>query len=439
MNGGNMKKLLPWLIAAALLIASVAIVVGGALARSKVVTKGVTIDVAGAVGNVWAKTVADFTEATGINVNIIGFNTQDGTTLALDAMIKANIVPNVLIDFTGRASKYMVQTSKLKAMDLKPALTKEELDLFYDLGPWTRDGKILGVPSAVPGQAICVNVSLLEKYGIPIPGANWTIDEFLSAAKQLKAAGAYATVLFAANPSADYLTINWFGAFGAQIFANGDYTKTAVGSEAGLKTFRFLDSLVKDGYAPKEAPELWDDAALEVWMKGNVAFMPLRPDWMSGYIAMAKDQKLNDSWFSWKFLPYPAGPGVKLAPTVGAGSTLVVFEKGDKAKDTAAGKFVAWTSGKATNHEFTRTGSFSLLRIPTDPPADQSLVRTVDWTVVKDIAATAGWMDVGYTLPMYTVIREELPRRLQAMWKGLETPEEALAGYVAFVNEALKK
>jgi len=434
-----MKRFLPWLVAAALLVASVAIVIGGAVGRNRVVTKGVTIDAAGVYGPIWGKQIEVFTALTEINVNYIGFNTADGTTIALDSMINAGIVPNVLVDFTGRASKYMIQTSKLKAMDLKPYMTKAEIAEFYDLVPWTRNGKILGLPNPSPGQAMCVNTTLLEKYGIPIPNAGWTIDEFLTMAKQLKSFGAWATVLFAANPSSDYLYVNWFGAFGARIFTGGDYSKTTVQSDAGLKTFTFFNDLVKNGYAPKEAAELWDDAALEIWMKGNVAFMPLRPDWVLVYKAIAKDQKLNEAWFDYKFLPFPAGQGVKVTPTVGAGSTMVAFEKRDKAQNAAAAKFSVWATGKDTNYAFTRQGAFSALRVPTDPPMDEMIVRTADWLVVRDIANTAGWMDVGYTLPMYTMIRQELPKRLQAMWKGDQTPAEALAAYAAFINEAVKK
>jgi ABC-type glycerol-3-phosphate transport system substrate-binding protein len=434
-----LKKLLPWLVAAAILIAAVAVIVGGAVQRNKVVTKGVTIEVAGATGPIWAEEVRKFTEATGINVTPIGLNTADGTTIAIDAMLKANIVPNVLIDFTGRAAKYMVQTSKLKAMDFKPYMTQKEIDDFSNLVPWTREGKILGLPNPSPGQAMCVNISLLKKYDIPVPDASWTIDQFLAAAHTLKDKKAYATVLFAANPSADYLYINWFAAFGARIFNPGDYTKTAVQSPAGLATFQFFSDLVTLGYAPKEAPDLWDDAALEVWMKGNVAFMPLRPDWIPSYKDTAKQQKLNETWFEYKFLPFPAASGVKGVATVGTGATIVAFEKGDKAKDTATAKFCIWMSSAKTNGPFTRTGAFSALKIPTEPPSDPKIVDPADWAVVRDIASTAGWMDVGYTLQVYTQIREELPKELQAMWRGEKTPEKALNDYAAFINGILKQ
>lgn len=432
MKKGN----LPWLVVGVLVVLAVVTMIYTAVSANKVKTEGVTIDVAGVTG--WAERHATFLEKTGINVNVIGLNVGDGTTMAIDSMLKAGITPNVLVDFTGRASRYMLRTSKLKAIDLKPYMTKADLEDFIDLGPWTKNGMILGLPDTLPAQAMCVNVTLLRKHNIPIPDASWTIKEFLALSKQLKAAGAWSTVLFAANPSADYLYVNWFGSFGAQWFANGDYTKTTINSEAARQTFIFFDTLVKDGYAPPEAPELWDDAALEIWMKGNVAFMPIRPDWLLPYKTTAKQQKFNEEWFDWIFLPMPKGPGVNAVPTVGAGSTFVAFESGIKELDAAAAKYViemtsTWSQEWSLRASANFPSRHSVKQVP------QKNVRPEDYLVTKTIVATAGMMDVGYTLPMYSVIREELPRRLQAMWKNAETPEEALIKYADFINEALKK
>jgi len=367
-------------------------------------------------------------------------NMSDGTTISMDTLVGSGAYPNIYVDFTGRVSRYMVRTDGWKAMDLSPYVNKAD---YLDLGPWTKDGKLLGIPQTVPLQGMGLNLDLLDAAGYkPPPPKDWTVDAFLAMCKAVKALpGKYGTALFAKSPSADYLWMNWFGSFGAQMFRDGDYSKTTLNSPAGLTTMRFLSSLVAWGYAPAESADLWDDAALELWQRGLVAAMPIRPDWVNLYMKAAVDQKWIEKPFRWVMYPFPRGPGVSAVPTIGAGATAVVGEMGS-AIDPWAARLAVTLTGKGVQEEImsTTVGSWTTMRgITAEPKVGLSVVQEdVDaWKGVNGILQTAGLMDVGYTLPQYAAIRNEMPPRLAELYNGKTTPEAALTLFEKRVNDIL--
>jgi len=289
-----------------------------------------------------------------------------------------------------------------------------------------------------------LNLDLLKEAGYTVP-KNWTTDDFLAMCKAVaKLPGKYGTALFAKNQSADYLWMNWFGCFGAKVFTGGDYSKTTLNSPQGIATVAFLGNLVHEGYAPKDSSDLWDDAAIELWQKGLVAAMPIRPDWIGGYMKTAVEQKLIPKAFEYTMVPMPVAAGVKAVPTIGAGSTAVVYESGNTAMDTAAAKLAVMLAGREYQQavmdmpEANNTwGGWPTRKDVTNPKL--SGVNLAMWTTVNDILKTAGVMDVGYTLPQYAAIRAELFPRMSQVYLGKETPEVALAKFEKTVNDILKK
>ena len=373
-----------------------------------------------------------------LTVRWLNLNLADGTTISMDTLVAAGAYPNVYNDFTGRASRFMVRTPGWKAMDLTPYV---DTAAYFDLAPWKRSGMLLGVPGVVPLQGIAINLDLLDAAGYKLPDAkDWTIDAFLGMCDVVKAKlpGKWGTALFAKSASADYLWMNWFGSFGAKVFAGGDYSKTSINTPAGVATLRFLSRLVTAGYAPPDSAELWDDAALELWQRGIVAAMPIRPDWVGSYMKGALDQKMLDKPFKWVMYPFPRGPGVAAVPTLGAGSTAVVGESGNARIDGFAGQLAAALCDRAYQEETMLSGAGSwptirgVIGIPSGNAEDVAA-----WRVVNEIVLKVGIMDVGYTLPGYSAIRAELFPRLAELYNDKTTPEAALAAYEKRVNEVL--
>jgi len=371
-------------------------------------------------------------------VRWLNLNLADGTTISMDTLVAAGAYPNVYNDFTGRASRFMIRTAGWKAMDLTPYV---DVKGYFDLVPWQRGGLLLGVPGVVPLQGIALNLDLLDAAGYKLPDAkDWTIDAFLAMCEAVKAKlpGKWGTALFAKSASADYLWMNWFGSFGAQVFVGGDYTRTAINSAQGVATLRFLQALVQKGYAPMDSAELWDDAALELWQRGIVAAMPIRPDWVAAFMKGALDQKMIAKAFRWVMYPFPRGPGVPAVPTLGAGSTAVVGESGNGRLDSFAGQLAAALGDRAYQDETMASigGSWPTIRGVAEVP-NGSAEDVAAWKVVNEIVQKAGIMDVGYTLSGYSAIRGELFPRLVELYNGKTTPEAALATYEKRVNEIL--
>ena len=383
-----------------------------------------------------------------LRIRTIGLNSADGSTIPQDALIGAGIYPNVMGGFTGRTCKYMIQSEEgWTVQDLRPLMSAADLRDFLDLEPWTVDGKILGLPAVIPAQAMILNLELLDAAGWEYPGDPWTVAQFGEMCEAVKKVGKWGTIGFAKNASADYLYMQWVGAFGAQLFAEGDYTKTVIDSPEGLAVFEFWDSWIDNGWAPPESVDLWDDAAIEYFQKGEVAAMGFRNDWTDGYMNSAITNQWIDEPFRTMMVPFPVAPGVKGAPSVGAGSTYLAYESGDPEVDAIAAEILLLTTGSARQStQVTNTGQFASRSSAAGTPtfAKAHLPELIpqylkDWNVVKDIITEFGMLDVGYTLPMYYPIRAAMFPRLQGMWTGTETAAEALATYAAEVNELLSQ
>jgi ABC-type glycerol-3-phosphate transport system substrate-binding protein len=376
----------------------------------------------------------------GVVVRRISYDIGSGSTIALDALIASGSYPNALSDFTGRVGKYAKQSDKpgaWSALDLKPFLGAQ-YGSFYDLKPFERDGRLLMMPETSPAQGFAINATLAKQAGYTLPGAaNWTLAEFEKMATAVaKVPGTYPTILFAKNQSADYLWVNWFGSFGVKFFTP-DHKHALLGQPA-LDAFRYLAKMYANGWVPKEAPELWDDAALEQYFaKGIVGGMGIRADWFPGYQKMGIDQGFIKEPFDVVMYPFPRAPGVAAVPSVGTGNTFVVCQTGNAQVDALAAQLVvAMVSKEAITESVNKLGSGFPVRKDVTMTYQPDPVGTWQKSVL-DIVQRAGMMDVGYTLAGYADIRAILPSILQDMFNGKISPEQAVAQYGAAIDKAL--
>ena len=170
------------------------------------------------------------------------------------------------------------------------------------------------IPSFQFIRGIYINLTLLDFYNIPIPDKDWTYDEFVDLAIQVRQAG-QSDFVYGIDP--------WFGDLDfEQIWPTQDF------ADVGYQTF--------DGERFHFTSQAWIDAynaKLDLYARNVVAAhtpeeMAILGDiwpWLEGYIAF----KIDGSWNLWMvdvmsedygldvgFWPYPGGAAGQFPPTI---------------------------------------------------------------------------------------------------------------------------
>lgn len=192
--------------------------------------------------------------------------------------------------------------------DLKPYMDKDESlknkklpDGFFEA--FETDGKRYAVPFVDVPMWVVVNKDLLEKYGMEMPGNDWTYDDMREMAKKATdpAAGEFGftnndlfalhflTAVAVANGSAPNLN-----------YMNEDLTQSVLNTPAVLEDVKWMQELMtKDGSLPghAKAKELGD--SINNFINGKTLF-DVGGDWVLE--PLSKQAKFN-----WDVLPFPVG------------------------------------------------------------------------------------------------------------------------------------
>ena len=351
-----------------------------------------------------------------------------GSTLTMDAMLAAGKAPNVYEDSMVRISKYITPEFALPLNGLV-----RDLKQYLDFSSFTRNGKVLAIPGPAGSQGICLNLDILDEIGYTVPD-NWTVDDFLKMAAMVKAKYSgkkWATGMFAANQSGDYLIQNWFPAFGAQFFKAGDYTKSTIRATGGEKVYSFFQLLAKEGYIPPNSDVLTDDDYAIQWSSQQLVATAFFPGWLDPYWKTAIDQGIIKAPFRVKFVPFPRGPGVKAVGTYTNGAAIVVRKTGTEA-DKVAARFAEYLNSPV-NQELETVNPILPSR------KDARIMSTMPALgEVLAIVKKGGIYESGITSPKFPAIRACQFPILQKVLTFKMTPAEAALAYEKAVNEALK-
>ena len=355
---------------------------------------------------------------------------SDGSPFTVKAMIAAGMAPNIYDDTLLRSSSYMVPEYALpldgyiRDLDKYPEST---------LAPYRRNGDLLGLPRGGAGQGMAINLDIMDEIGFT-PEWDWTIADFLEMAelvKQKYKGEKWATGMFAANQSGDYLINNWFAAFGAEFYQNGDYSHTTIRETGGAKVHEFFQLLVDKEYVPPGAATLNDDDYAAAWAEGKYAATAFFPHWAGIYFPTAIDQGKIEKPFRYMFIPFPRAEGVEKVPTYFMNGAFVVHKTGTIA-DQIAARMVEYINSE----EMQRT----LATVASQIPSRSDVVVEMDpyTTMVMRIVQKEGVFDVGLTCPQYSVTRPQHYPILQRVLNKQVTPDKSILEYELALNAALK-
>lgn len=366
-----------------------------------------------------------------IKIKYLKIDLSDGSTVTMDAMIGAGNAPNIYEDSMVRASKYMIPEYALPLQNKIRDLDKYSVS---ELSLYTRDGNLMALPLPGSGQAMCINLEIMKEIGYEVkPG--WTIDDFLEMAELVKKkyeGKKWATGMFAANQSGDYLINGWYASFGVQFYQNANYDEPTLKKTGAENVYKFYQTLVKNGYIPPNAELLADDDYVIQWAKGDFAATAFFPTWCKMYSDTVINQGLRDKPFPYTFVPFPKAKGVDKVPTYYNNHVYIVKNTGTAIDDISA-RFVEYLNcSEVQGKTAIFFDSIPNRNDATGKPKDPGVFQLID--IIKN----NGLQDVGLTDPRFTERRATQYPILQKVLNLQITPEEGIAQYEAKLK-AVKK
>ena len=350
-----------------------------------------------------------------------------GAAMSMDALSRAGTPPNVYHDYTGRISKYLLPGYAFPLDDVV-----RDLDQYNPgvLDPFRKDGALLGIPDPSQCNGMAINLDIMAEIGYTVE-PDWTVDDFLEMCelvKQFYGGEKFGTFMYAATQSGDYMINTWWGAFGAEMYASGDYTRTTIRETGGAEVYEFYQLLMSNGYIHPGAATLKDGESFAAFGCGKFAAVPFFPSWVVIYRDVGTQAGFDE--FPIVFMPFPSATGVPV-PAYATGSSSMVVQTGTAA-DVVAARLVEYIGS---------SGAQDIRTVLSGIPPNRQ-----DTTVVSDdpyyaqtgaIAATNGLQDVGLTGPLFAAVRAQHYPILQKVLDFDLTPEEAILEYETRVNEVL--
>ena len=369
-----------------------------------------------------------------VKVEWIQEDLSDGSTKTAQAMIDSGDPFDVYFGYMGRVSQYIDPKFSLNLEDYHTDLN----DYFPEiLDGVKRDGKVYGLAGPVGAQGFVINNEMWDALNIPadIKKADLTIDNFLGLGRAVRdkwAGKKWVTGMFAKNQSGDYLIFNWFAAFGAEKFKSGDYSKTTLNSPAGVATMKFLKQLYTEGLIQEESFILSDDDYAQYWAQSSYLGTAWFPAWSDYYFKTFLEQGVIDHTFETEYVRFPKGPGVTKVPTCTSYTGIVGRETGDKAKNTVIARMMFYmNNGPSQTVRVIKDKNYATRKSVTTKLTD------VYWQQVDKIIQDNGLYDLGLSDSKFAEVRMEMFPRLQNLFRGKESPEEAMAIYEKRVNAIL--
>ncbi|MGJ8530222.1 ABC transporter substrate-binding protein [Maritalea sp.] len=248
-------------------------------------------------------TIADFEKAhPGVKVKIIEVPADQGYWPKLTSMAAGSSLPDVFMMSSGFVKEWGEAGNLL---DLTGLVTDEQLSEYYESAAniGLVNGKRVAFPQNWVAPVMFYNIDMFEAANVPLPTADWTWDEFLSAAKSL-------TIDKNGDGKPDQWGMSLYGRYAhiePWVFRNGgrylneDETALDLNDEA-VNALRFLtDLVVKEKVAPMPQ-EMEGIRQQDIFPLGMAAM------WVDGSWNIANTRDNADASMNWGIVQVPVGP-----------------------------------------------------------------------------------------------------------------------------------
>ncbi len=318
-----------------------------------------------------------------------------------------------------RQPKLVDLTSKVKSPDF-------DWEDFYpsERQAATVDGKVLGVPALVDNLSLVYNKAMFKAAGVPEPTADWTWEDFRSAAAKLTdpATKTYGWA-YVNDGSEDtvwrYLPLLWQA--GGDMLSS-DNTKPAFDSEAGLSALELLrDMAVKDKSVYLDTGNgnylnLFNSAKIAMLWTGPWDLSSINPDIKYG-VTLLPGKDGNHETIS--------GPDLYMA-----------FDHSKGRSETAI-KFMTWLTSAPVHLQFAiATGDLPLRESESKLPAYKEFLAKYPANEVF-VENLDNVKHVRPNIASYSEVSTALGQMLQSVLIGKADPQEALDAASDQVSSAL--
>ncbi|WP_442603554.1 ABC transporter substrate-binding protein [Paenibacillus sp. KN14-4R] len=241
----------------------------------------------------------------GLTIEMVSMEEQTHRFQRLPAEIAQGNPPEIFTLQGGTDTQKFAKTGNL--LDISPILTEIGMkDKFYNLGEFTVDGKIYGLPLNGFQEGIFYNKQLFKDNGVDIPK---TWDELMKACETFKAKGIQPFAFGAKDQWAVTMPLNtlWVRYGGANITADiqaGKAKWTDAGVVQGFKKFK---EIIDKGFVTPNSLSLSNEQGYGEFQKGNAA-MRFDGSWSGGAFSDPKFSKVGDN-LGFFALPGVGGPG----------------------------------------------------------------------------------------------------------------------------------
>jgi multiple sugar transport system substrate-binding protein len=384
----------------------------GGATRLQLVLSGDPVEVAG-----YTRMVEAFeAENPGVDVDLVPVARGDDLLARLTTAFAAGAPPEVFLVNTRSFGRFAAESALAPVgpyLERSEALSAED---FYPTAfdAFTVDGELQCMPQNLSSLVVYYNRDLFEQRGVPLPGPDWTWDEFLAAARALTGGGTYGV-----GTEASLIRVAPFvwQAGGEVVDDPADpsrLTLTEAPGRAGLDFF--LDLQLRHGVVPPEREERSEDAESRFLRGGLGMLLDSR---------RATPSLRTIEGFAWDVAPVPVAPG-GTAVSVLHSDAYCLSAPGDGDADPDAGwrlvEFAMGEQGQALLAETGRTvpsrtdvSTSPAFLDPEQPPASAQV-----------------WLDAAPTLralptvPAWAQVEKEGDELLEAVFYGRVDREEGL-------------
>lgn len=365
-----------------------------------------------------------------VTIEVVGLDWGDLAPV-VSTSLAAGDPPDILKDYLGRTSGYGQQEVTVDLFELLP---QEEID---DLLPglvelYTIDGKLHAMPTYFWNQAFVVNMALFEEAGladmIRVDDHDWTLDEFYDAAAAIKAADIGVDAPYSqqvASEQADYGVHAFIWGAGGNVY-NSDCTP-AFDDPKTLEGVKFLNKLYQDGILPSDATTASTTDTSNNFYTGRSAIISGGIGFLNSTLgaAIVNDQVTVE--MDPVIMTYPHAEGVVSGLGVGP-SGFAVFDKGRSDYEMEwITEFLLFLNSSEAEITYTENNA----QFPARASAGVPLADDANYALTLELIQERGTENLGLACPGFGEIRVAQPPHWQAMFLGLETPEEALAALAA--------
>jgi len=291
----------------------------------------------------------------------------------------------------------------------------------------TVNGKVIGIPALVDNLAVVYNKKLFAKAGLPVPGPDWTWQQFTADARKLTdpAAKQYGTAYV--TPGTEDTVWHWetlLWEAGGSLLTAGN-KKAAFDSAAGLQSLETLRTMAVTDKSVYLDPT--DNAYANLFNSGKVGMLVTGP-WDLG----------NFPNVDYGVQVMPSYPGTSGGhQTISGPDNWVVFNNGSS-QVSAAEQFLLWLTAPAQVKSFSlATGELPTRQSVAGASGFNQQMDKMQPDVSTFIANLGNVKQARPQITQYPQVSQIIGTMIVSVLLGKSQPQAALAAAASQVNQAL--